>query len=117
MIVVAIISILASMAMPSLLRSRRRSQATQVLDDLRIIDNAIISYALETNKSGGALVNWTDVRTYIKSGTRLESSNGIDSIGNPFVMPVVDSVPKVPVNTFNALSTVAPVEFWSPFNL
>ena len=88
-----------------------------VLDDLRTIDNAVISYALETNKTAGALVNWTDVRTYIKNGTRLESSNGVDPIGNPFVMPLVDDLPKVPVATFNALSTVAPVTFWSPYNL
>lgn len=116
MIVVAIISILASMAMPTLLRSRRRAQATQVLDDLRTIDNAVISYALETNKGAGAAVSWTDVRSYIKSGTRLEGSTGIDPIGNAYVMPTVDALPKVPLQTFNALSTVAPVSFWSPYN-
>ena len=40
----------------------------------------------------------------------------MDILGNTFVMPTVDSVPKVPATTFTALSDVAPNDFWSPFN-
>jgi prepilin-type N-terminal cleavage/methylation domain-containing protein len=71
MIVVAIIALLAAIAVPNFLRSRKRSQATQVLEDLRIIDSATDQYAIETNKTSTAAVAWTDVQNYIKTGTRL----------------------------------------------
>ena len=40
MIVVAIIALLAAIAVPNFLRARKRSQATRILEDLRIIDSA-----------------------------------------------------------------------------
>ena len=116
MIVVAIIALLASIAVPNFLRSRKRAQATACLEDLRMIDEAIDQYALENNKSGGTAVNWTDVRNYLKTGSRLETSGGNDIIGGVFIIPTVDSIPKVPTSTFNSLSTIAPASFWSPFN-
>jgi type II secretory pathway pseudopilin PulG len=61
MIVVAIIAMLAAIAVPNFLRSRKRSQATRVLEDLRMIDSAIDEYAIETNKTGSA-VSWNDVK-------------------------------------------------------
>ena len=116
MIVVAIIALLAAIAVPNFLRSRKRSQATQILEDLRQIDSAVDQYAIETNKAGGATVLWADVQKYIKTGTRLYTSGAKDILGNTFTMPTVDSVPRVPANTYTALSDVAPNTFWSPFN-
>ena len=116
MIVIAIIALLATVAMPNYLRSRKRSQATQVLEDLRIIDSAVDQYAIETNKGSGATVLWADVQKYIKTGTRLYASGQKDILGNSFVMPSVDSAPRVPSTTYTALSDVAPNDFWSPYN-
>ena len=115
MIVVAIIALLAAIAVPNFLRSRKRSQATQVLEDLRIIDSAVDQYAIETNKNSGATVAWADVQNYVKNGTRLYTSGQKDILGNSFVMPSVDTTPKVPAATFTALSDVAPADFWSPY--
>ena len=117
MIVVAIIAMLAAIAVPNFLRSRKRSQATQVLQDLRVIDSAIDQYAIENYKSGGAGVGWADVQNYLKTGTRLYASGGKDILGNTFNGGVfsVDSIPKVATGTFNALSDVAPAAFWSPY--
>ena len=115
MIVVAIIALLAAIAVPNFLRSRKRSQATQVLEDLRIIDSAVDQYAIETNKNSGATVAWADVQNYVKTGTRLYASGATDILGNTFVMPTVDTTPKVPSATFTALSDVAPNTFWSPY--
>ncbi len=115
MIVVAIIALLASIAVPNFLRSRKRSQATQVLEDLRIIDAAVDQYAIEHNKIAGATVEWADVQKYVKSGTRLYTSGGADILGNSFTMPTVDNAPKVPTATFDALSDIAPSSFWSPY--
>ena len=49
MIVVAIIALLAAIAVPGFLRSRKRSQATAILNDARIISGAIDQYAIESN--------------------------------------------------------------------
>ena len=115
MIVVAIIALLASIAVPNFLRSRKRSQATQILEDLRQIDSAMDQYAIENNKKSGDSVAWADVQRYIKTGTRLYTSGGADVIGNAFTVTSVDSAPKVHATTFNALSDVAPADFWSPY--
>lgn len=115
MIVVAIIALLAAIAIPNFLRARKRSQATRVLEDLRMIDAAIDQYAIETVKTTGATVSWTDVKAYLKTGTTLYNSNGTDIFGNSFGTLTVDTIPKVPNATFTALSDVAPADFWSPY--
>ena len=117
MIVVAIIALLAAIAVPNFLRARKRSQATRILEDLRIIDSAIDQYAIENNKSGGDAVNWTDVQAYLKKGSVIYNSQGKDMLGNQFSGGTfsVDSIPKLDAATFNKLSDVAPADFWSPF--
>jgi len=116
MIVVAIIALLAAIAVPNFLRSRKRSQATQVLEDLRQMDAAIDQYAMETNKSAGSNVDFADVQKYIKTGTRLYNNNGNDILGNPFTITSVDAPPKISDTSYTALSDVAPADFWSPFH-
>ncbi len=115
MIVVAIIALLAAIAVPNFLRSRKRSQATQILEDLRVIDAAVDLYAIENNKPGGATVAWADIQKYVKTGTRLYTSSGSDILGNAFTLPTVDTAPKVNTTSYNALSDVAPAAFWSPY--
>ena len=116
MIVVAIIALLAAIAVPNFLRARKRSQATRVLEDLRMIDSAIDQYAIETNKTSGAACNWTDVQSYLKKGSTLYNSNHTDLLGNSFGTAFsVDTIPVVPAATYTALSDVAPAAFWSPF--
>ena len=117
MIVVAIIALLAAIAVPNFLRARKRSQATRILEDLRMVDSAIDQYAIETNKTTGVAANWTDIKGYLKTGSTLYNSNGLDMLGNQINGGSfsVDSIPKVSTATFDKLSDVAPAEFWSPF--
>ena len=115
MIVVAIIALLAAIAVPNFLRARKRSQATRILEDLRMIDAAIDQYAIENNKSAGDAITWTQVRSYLKTGTNLELSGGNDFLGNSFGSFSVDAIPRVPTASFTELSDVAPGPFWSPF--
>ena len=115
MIVVAIIALLASIAVPNFLRSRKRSQATQVLEDLRLIDAAVDQYAIENNKAGGTSVAWDEVKKYLKTGTRLYSGAHVDILGNDFgATYTVDTIPQVNATTYGALSDVAPIAFWGP---
>ncbi len=115
MIVVAIIALLAAIAVPNFLRSRKRSQATQVLQDLRVLDAAVDQYAIETNKTSSFNPAFADLQNYLKTGTRLYSSGNKDILGNSFGTFTVDTAPKVPGSTFSALSDVAPAAFWSPY--
>ncbi len=115
MIVVAIIAILASIALPSFIRARNRSQATHILEDLRIIDAAIDQYAIENDKSGAQSVMWDDIRLYIKTGSRLYNTSATDILGNYFISGVVQEGVALSRDTFDSLSDVAPLEFWSPF--
>src|SRR3954470_10485542 len=80
MIVVAIIALLAAIAVPGFLRARKRSQASRIINDLRLIDSAVDQYAIETNKSSGNLVNITDWTNYLKKGTNLYTT-GNDIFG------------------------------------
>jgi len=115
MIVVAIIALLAAIAVPNFLRARKRSQATRILEDLRIIDSAIDQYAIENNKAGGDGVVWTDIQAYLKKGSVIYNSGGKDLLNNTYGSFTVDSVPKLSDTTFGKLSDVAPSDFWSPF--
>jgi prepilin-type N-terminal cleavage/methylation domain-containing protein len=115
MIVVAIIALLAAIAVPGFLRARKRSQASRIINDLRLIDSAVDQYAIETNRSSGFSVNTVDWTNYLKKDTNLYLT-GKDILGNSFGAQGVDSLPKVPTASFNALSDVADAAFWSPYN-
>ena len=115
MIVVAIIALLAAIAVPGFLRARKRSQASRIINDLRLIDSAVDQYAIENNKSSGTVLTTADWTNYLKKGTNLYTT-GKDLLGNVYGAQTVDSLPKVPTSTFNALSDVTDNTFWSPYN-
>jgi prepilin-type N-terminal cleavage/methylation domain-containing protein len=115
MIVVAIIALLAAIAVPGFLRARKRSQASRIINDLRLIDSAVDQYAIETNKKSGDPVAITDWTNYLKKGTNLYAT-GLDILGNPYNAQKVDSLPGVPANSKTALSDVTDPTFWSPYN-
>ncbi|HEY1770729.1 MAG TPA: prepilin-type N-terminal cleavage/methylation domain-containing protein [Chthoniobacterales bacterium] len=114
MIVVAIIALLAAIAVPGFLRARKRSQASRVVNDLRLIDAAVDQYAIETNKVTGSTVNTNDWIAYLKKGSSLYNT-AADLFGNTYGAQTVDSLPKVPANTWNTLSDVADTSFFSPY--
>src|SRR5205085_11351008 len=115
MIVVAIIALLAAIAVPGFLRARKRSQASRVTNDLRLIDSAVDQYAIENNKSTGNAVDVTVWTRYLKKDTNL-SVSGNDILGNAYGSQVVDSLPGVPSASKTAASDVTDNAFWSPYN-
>ena len=114
MIVVAIIALLAAIAVPGFLRARKRSQASRILNDLRMIDAAVDQYAIETNRSAGhavAVVDWTN---YLKKGTALYNT-GNSLLGTAYGAQTVDTIPRVTTTDYAVLSDVASTGFWSPY--
>jgi prepilin-type N-terminal cleavage/methylation domain-containing protein len=114
MIVVAIIALLASIAVPGFLRARKRSQASRILNDLRLIDNASDQYAIETNRKSGDMVGTADWTNYLKKGSNLYNG-GKSILGTGYGSQSVDTMPRVPTADYNALSDVAGTGFWSPY--
>jgi prepilin-type N-terminal cleavage/methylation domain-containing protein len=115
MIVVAIIALLAAIAVPNFLRARKRSQASRILEDLRMLDSALDQYAIETNKTTGRTADFTDLKNYLKTGSTLYTT-GKDIFGNTYGPFSVDTVPVVSSTAYTALSDVAGPEFWSPYH-
>src|SRR6266513_1786869 len=94
MIVVAIIALLAAIAVPGFLRARKRSQASRILNDLRMIDAAVDQYAIETNRTSGNPVAITDWTNYLKKNTALYNT-GNSLLGTPYGQQTVDQIPRV----------------------
>jgi prepilin-type N-terminal cleavage/methylation domain-containing protein len=130
MIVVAIIALLAAIAVPNFLRARKRSQATRMLEDLRMLNNAVDQYTIDNNKAAGQSYGWPDLKNYIKTGTQLydafsvDGTECVDMFGNPYCTTSVIDAPDpntgdvcLNLATFNTLSDVAPAAFWSPYGV
>ena len=67
MIVVAIIGLLAAIAIPNFIKARATSQQNACINNLKQIDGAISTWALETGQSTGATVaDISTVSAYIK---------------------------------------------------
>jgi prepilin-type N-terminal cleavage/methylation domain-containing protein len=115
MIVVAIIALLAAIAVPGFLRARKRSQASKIINDLRLIDSAVDQYAIETAKKTGDAVAITDWTNYLKKDTVLYAT-GKDLFGDDYGAQTVDTHVSVPAVAKNNLSDVTDDAFWSPFN-
>jgi prepilin-type N-terminal cleavage/methylation domain-containing protein len=115
MIVVAVIALLAAICVPGFLRARKRTQATRILEDLRLLDHAIDQYAVETGKASGMHPVFNDLKVYVKSRTQLYNT-GRDLLNRRYGPFTVDSSPRVPRRTFTTLSDVADTGFWSPYD-
>jgi prepilin-type N-terminal cleavage/methylation domain-containing protein len=114
MIVVAIIALLAAIAVPGFLRARKRSQASKILNDLRMIDAAVDQYAIETNKKTNDPVGTQDWTKYVKKGSILYNT-GANLFGTAYGAQTVDLIPQVPTGDYANLSDVAGTGFWSPY--
>jgi prepilin-type N-terminal cleavage/methylation domain-containing protein len=114
MIVVAIIALLAAIAVPGFLRARKRSQASKILNDLRMIDAAVDQYAIETNRTTNFSVPSSDWIKYVKKDSILYNT-GKSLFGTDYGTQAVDTIPQVPTSDLNVLSDVAGTGFWSPY--
>ncbi len=114
LVVIAIIALLAAIGVQAYMRSRLRAQATSVLNELRVIEEALIQYSSENHVPTGSPVNFDALKPYLKTGSSLEKS-GLDVIGNPHGPFFVDSVPQINSATFERFEEVTDEEFWRPY--
>ena len=102
MIVVAIIALLAAIAVPGFMRARKRSQASRILNDLRIIDSAVDQYAIENNKKTNDPVSVADWTSYVKKGSPLYNT-GNSIFGTSYGSQTVDQLPQVSTRGWDRL--------------
>ena len=67
MIVVAIIGLLAAIAIPNFVRARTQSQKNACINNLRQIDSATQTWALENKVASTANVSFLQISSYLKS--------------------------------------------------
>ena len=122
MIVVAIIALLAAIAVPGFLRARKRSQATTVLNNLRLIDAAKDQYAIEYNKTAMTPYG-SDLKAYFKANSQLynvASASTTSTFLDPkftLVTYYVNSLDNLPsCAAGSSFSDVTDSTFWSPYS-
>jgi prepilin-type N-terminal cleavage/methylation domain-containing protein len=91
MIVVAIIGMLATLAIPNYVKSREQAYKTGCLNNLRQIDSAIQSWALELKKDAGQGVTFEDIKDYLRNSVVCPS--GGQSFADSYTIKTVDARP------------------------
>jgi prepilin-type N-terminal cleavage/methylation domain-containing protein len=91
MIVVAIISLLASIAIPSYARSRERAYTVTCINNLQQIDAAIHLWSLDTKKDAQQAVTYSDIRSYLRGSVVCPS--GGTSFDDSYTISTVDARP------------------------
>jgi prepilin-type N-terminal cleavage/methylation domain-containing protein len=89
MIVVAIIGLLAAIAIPNFVRARTQSQKNACINNLRQIDSAVQTWALENKQAANATVGFSDISGYLKNsvvcpagGTTFADSYTLNGVTN-----------------------------------
>lgn len=67
MIVVAIIGLLATIAIPNFVKARTTAQMNACINNLRQIDGAVQTWALETKQGDNAQVDYSQISSYMKN--------------------------------------------------
>src|SRR5512140_740625 len=67
MIVVAIIGLLATIAIPNFVKARTTAQMNACINNLRQIDGAVQTWALETKQGDNAAVDYQQISGYMKN--------------------------------------------------
>jgi prepilin-type N-terminal cleavage/methylation domain-containing protein len=106
MIVVAIIGLLAAIAIPNFVRARTQSQKNACINNLRQIDSAVQTWALENKKAADSAVAFTDVSSYLKNsvvcpagGTSFDDSYTLNGVTNKPTCQKVSDTHVLPVDT------------------
>jgi prepilin-type N-terminal cleavage/methylation domain-containing protein len=101
MIVVAIIGLLASIAIPAYGRARQKAQMQTCIINLHRIEGAIEEWATECRKQSGQQVTYDDIKVYMKHA--IVCPSGGRTFADSYQISDVDSPPfcvRVPTGAF-----------------
>ena len=94
MIVVAIIGLLAALAVPGFVKSRKQSQGRRIMNDCRQMDGAIDQWAVNAGIQDGTTVDSVAAGTYLKTAW-----NTVDLLGNTWGGTGVTGTSQIQVST------------------
>ena len=91
MIVVAIIGLLASIAIPNFVQSRTVANKNVCISNLRQIEGAIQRWSLDMHKDEGQTVTYSDIRAYLQHSVVCPS--GGTSFADSYAITTADTPP------------------------
>ncbi len=91
MIVVAIIGLLASIAIPNFVKARTTAQQKACISNLQQINGAIQRWALDLNKAQGQAVTYSDISSYLQRSVTCPS--GGSTFDDSYTITTVDAPP------------------------
>jgi len=91
MIVVAIIGMLATIAIPNYVKSRGVAQQTTCISNLQHIDGAVQLWAMENKKEPEQTVAYNDISDYLRNA--VSCTSGGTSFADSYVITTVDAKP------------------------
>ncbi len=91
MIVVAIIGMLATIAIPNYVKSREQAYKVTCISNLRQIDGAVQTWALAQRKDAGDAVTYEDISSYLRNAVVCPS--GGKTFADSYTLTTVDDRP------------------------
>ena len=91
MIVVAIIALLATIAIPNYAQSRETARRNVCISNLQQIEGAMQRWSLDLNKDEGQAVTYSDIRNYLKHSVVCPA--GGSSFEDSYTITTVDAAP------------------------
>ncbi|HEV2394360.1 MAG TPA: prepilin-type N-terminal cleavage/methylation domain-containing protein [Verrucomicrobiae bacterium] len=108
MIVVAIIGLLATIAIPNFVKARSTAQMNACISNLRQIDGAVQTWALETKQGETAQAEYSQIRGYLRNqvvcpsgGTTFADSYTLGTVQDKPKCQKVPATHKLPDDTLN----------------
>ncbi len=92
MIVVAIIGLLATIAIPNFVKARTTAQMNACINNLRQIDGAVQTWALETKQGDTAQVEYQQISGYMKN--QVICPSGGKTFADSYQLGTVQDKPK-----------------------
>ena len=93
MIVVAVVGLLATIAIPSFVRARTQSQTKACINNLRQIDDASQEWALENRKGPAATLAFSDIQPYLSSSVTCPAAGDGATFGSSYTLSTVADKP------------------------
>ena len=93
MIVVAVIGLLTTIAIPNFVRARTQSQTNACINNLRQIDDATQVWALDNRQAANATVRFTDIQPYLKGPVMCPSAGTDATFANCYTLTTVSNKP------------------------
>lgn len=122
MIVVGILGLLCTFAVPNILRLYHRAQITSLKEEARVLGLAKDQWSIEFGKGPTEIPEWADLKAYLNRSSafylKSETANRFtDSMGSPFVISAtgVKISPLTKAMFDITVTGTDPSTFWAPY--